>query len=163
MSAKPDVLSDLPARSSRGLAHSKLVGGSLVMLAGMVLVSLLNFGYNIAVARMLGAAEFSQAAAAVTLLMIVSCLTLAFQMVCAKFVAKNPTDAEKSHVYRGLLRRAWTAGLTLGFVLALFSRQVAAWLCRRQPWSWSSRSEWPSTFRSGFAAAACRASAGSAA
>ena len=105
----------------------------MVMLAGMVLVSLLNFGYNIAVARMLGAAEFSQAAAAVTLLMIVSCLTLAFQMVCAKFVARNQTNAEKSHVYRFLLRRAWAAAITLGLVLCLFSRQVASFLRMPSP------------------------------
>ncbi|ABF43612.1 hypothetical protein Acid345_4612 [Candidatus Koribacter versatilis Ellin345] len=136
MSTSPETLPGLPARQSRGLAqslriapaHSRLVGGSLIMLGGMVLVSLLNFGYNIAVARMLGAAEFSQAAAAVTLLMIVSCLTLAFQMVCAKFVARNATNSEKSHVYRALLRRAWTAGLSIGIVLTIFNRQVAAWL-----------------------------------
>jgi O-antigen/teichoic acid export membrane protein len=141
MSTKPEAWHALPARYSRGLAqslriapaHSKLVGGSMVMLAGMVLVSLLNFGYNIAVARMLGAAEFSQAAAAVTLLMIVSCLTLAFQMVCAKFVAKNETNGAKSQVYRSLLRQAWAAGLTFGLVLCLFSRQVAAWLRMPSP------------------------------
>jgi O-antigen/teichoic acid export membrane protein len=103
------------------------------MLAGTVLVSLLNFGYNIAVARMLGAAEFSQAAAAVTLLMLVSCLTLAFQMVCAKFVAKNAGPAEKSFVYRTLLRRAWGVGITCGLVLILFSRQVAEWLRMPSP------------------------------
>lgn len=136
MSTKPETLQALPSRDPRGMmrslklapSHSKLVGGSLIMLCGTVLVSLLNFGYNIAVARMLGAGEFSHAAAAVTLLMLVSCLTLAFQMVCAKFVAKNPEAGEKSFVYRGLLRRAWMVGLTVGVILAIFSSAVAGWL-----------------------------------
>lgn len=99
----------------------------------LALISLLNFGYNIAVARMLGAGEFSQAAAAVTLLMLVSCLTLAFQLVCAKFVAKNPTNAAKSYVYRSLLRRAWTVSITLGIVLILFSGPVSTWLRMPSP------------------------------
>jgi O-antigen/teichoic acid export membrane protein len=103
------------------------------MLAGTILVSLLNFGYNIAVARMLGAGEFSHAAAAVTLLMLVSCLTLAFQMVCAKFVARNPGAAERSYVYRSLLKRAWGVGITCGLVLSVFSRQVADWLRMPSP------------------------------
>jgi O-antigen/teichoic acid export membrane protein len=141
MSSKPETWPGFQARELRGFvrslrlkpAHSRLVGGSMIMLAGTVLVSLLNFGYNIAVARMLGAAEFSQAAAAVTLLMLISCLTLAFQMVCAKFVARNPTPANKAFVYRSLLRRAWMAGLTAGLVLCIFSRQVADWLRMPSP------------------------------
>ena len=141
MSTKPETWHDLPVRDFRGFVrsfrlhptHSKLVGGSLVMLAGTVLVALLNFGFNIAVGRMLGAAAFSQAAAAVTLLMLVSCLTLAFQMVCAKFVARNTTFSAKSHVYRSLLRRAWGVGLSIGVVLILFSRQVAEWLRMPSP------------------------------
>jgi O-antigen/teichoic acid export membrane protein len=103
------------------------------MLAGTILVSLLNFGYNIAVARMLGAAEFSHAAAAVTLLMLVSCLTLAFQLVCAKFVAKNATAASQSYAYHSLLRRSWTVGIALGAVLIVMSRAVTAWLRMPSP------------------------------
>src|ERR1700692_2752774 len=88
MSSKPEAWPGPQARELRGIvrsfrlqpAHSKLVGGSLVMLAGTILVSLLNFGYNIAVARMLGAGEFSHAAAAVTLLMLVFRLQLGFSM-----------------------------------------------------------------------------------
>ena len=48
-------------------AHAKILGGSLIMLFGSVFVSLANFGYNIGVARLLGPAGFSHAAAAVTI------------------------------------------------------------------------------------------------
>ena len=57
-------------------AHAKILGGSLIMLVGSIFVSLANFGYNIGVARMLGPADFSHAAAAVTILMLVSAITL---------------------------------------------------------------------------------------
>ncbi len=98
------------------------------MLVGSGLVSAVNFGYNVAVARMLGPADFGHAAAAVTLLMLVSCITLAFQLVCAKFIAKNENDHAKSAVYSSLLRRAWYVGVALGSLLILCSSPVAHYL-----------------------------------
>src|SRR4051794_36225536 len=70
-------------------SHSRILGGSIVMLLGSGLVSGVNFAYNVAVARLLGPSLFGHAAAAVTLLMLVSAVTLAFQLVCAKLVARN--------------------------------------------------------------------------
>jgi O-antigen/teichoic acid export membrane protein len=112
----------------RGTANSRILGGSLVMLFGSSLVSAVNFGYNIAVARLLGPVAFGHAAAAVTLLMLVSAITLAFQLVCAKFVARNETAAAKSQVYRQLLRRAWIVGILLGSGLCAASGVVAQYL-----------------------------------
>src|SRR5512146_1890873 len=79
------AIAQLRAQSSQ----SRILSGSVVMLIGSALVSLVNFGYNVAVARLLGPVRFGHAAAAVTLLMIFSAITLAFQLVCAKFVARN--------------------------------------------------------------------------
>jgi O-antigen/teichoic acid export membrane protein len=109
-------------------AHSRILGGSLVMLFGSSLVSVVNFGYNIAVARLLGPAAFGHAAAAVTLLMLVSAITLSFQLVCAKFVARNTTVGGKSAVYAKLLRRAWIVGILLGSALCLAAGPVAQYL-----------------------------------
>ena len=53
-------------------SHAKILNGSIVLLIGSVFVSLANFGYNIGVARLLGPSDFSHAAAAVTILMLVS-------------------------------------------------------------------------------------------
>ncbi len=108
--------------------QARVIGGSLTMLVGSGLVSAVNFGYNVAVARMLGPADFGHAAAAVTLLMIVSCITLAFQLVCAKFIAKNENDHARSAVYGSLLRRAWYVGIALGSLLILCSSPVAHYL-----------------------------------
>jgi O-antigen/teichoic acid export membrane protein len=59
------------------------------MLVGSVLVAGINFGFNASMARLLGPALFAQVAAVVTLLMLASAVSLSFQMVCAKFVARN--------------------------------------------------------------------------
>jgi O-antigen/teichoic acid export membrane protein len=118
-------------RSER--THARIFGGSLTMLIGSGLVSAVNFGYNVAVARMLGPSEFGHAAAAVTLLMLVSAITLAFQLVCAKFIAKNDSDRAKSAVYSTLLHRAWYVGIALGSLLILCSSPVAHYLRMPSP------------------------------
>lgn len=113
---------------------SLLLSGSLVMLLGSGLVSLINFGFNVAMARMLGPAEFADVTVAVTLLMLFSAMTLSFQLVGAKFVALNKSPAAKSAVYRELMCRAWLVSLPLGAALALFSGSVARYLRIPDPW-----------------------------
>jgi O-antigen/teichoic acid export membrane protein len=135
MSAPSEILAAPPRtwRSSiaglRGQSHhAQVFNGSMIMLVGSTLVSLVNFGYNIAVARMLGPSNFSQAAAAVTLLMLVSCITLAFQLTCAKFVAKNESLATKAHLYQTLRRKAWYVGTMLGGGVIVFSSLISGYL-----------------------------------
>lgn len=108
--------------------HARLISGSVVMLVGSGVVSAVNFGYNVAVARLLGPAAFGHAAAAVTLLMLVSAITLAFQLVCAKFVARNETAGAKAAVFRTLMRRSWYVGILLGSLLIVASGPVAHYL-----------------------------------
>lgn len=109
-------------------SHSQILGGSLLMLVGSTLVSVFNFAYNVVVAQLLGPVGFGHAAAAVTLLMLVSAITLAFQLVCAKFVARNASSGAQAAVYRNLMRRAWGIGLGLGGGLCLASGAVASYL-----------------------------------
>jgi len=104
------------------------------MLTGSALVSVLNFAYNVAVARMLGPAGFGHAAVAITLLMFVSAVTLSFQLVCAKLVARSESVAEKAAVYQRLMHRAWKIGLGVGVGLALSSTLLARYLNLPSPW-----------------------------
>lgn len=108
--------------------HAQVFNGSMIMLVGSTLVSLVNFGYNVAVARLLGPGNFSQAAAAVTLLMLVSSITLAFQLTCAKFVAKNDSPPTRAYLYRTLRRKAWYVGTTLGGGVIIFSALISDYL-----------------------------------
>ena len=115
-------------------AHAKILSGSLIMLFGSVFVSLANFGYNIGVARLLGPADFSHAAAAVTILMLISAITLAFQLVCAKLVAKSESVEAKAAVFQLLHKKSWWVGITLGAAMLLANSILASYLRLSSPW-----------------------------
>jgi O-antigen/teichoic acid export membrane protein len=118
---------------SAGGTEGKVFNGSVIMLSGSVLVSLANLGYNIGVAHLLGPRDFSQAAAAVTLLMLASCINLAYQLVTAKLIAKTSVPSERAAVYQYLLRRAWIVGFGLSALMIGASRWIAAYLRMTSP------------------------------
>lgn len=143
MTTKPGTMAILPnglgwrgavasLRSER--TSSVILGGSLIMLVGSGLVSAFNFAYNVSIARLLGPADFGHASAAVTLLMLISAITLSFQLVCAKFVAKNATPGARASVYRSLLRKAWLVGIPLALLLIVASPAIASYLRLPTPW-----------------------------
>jgi O-antigen/teichoic acid export membrane protein len=119
-----------PQRSAR----STMLNGSAIMLVAMMLVNVFNFAYNMVMARMLGPAAFGNINAAVTLLLLASCISLAFQLVCAKFVARKHSDSSKAAVVHGLLGNAWMVSLAVGAVLFLAQKPVAAYLNVPSPW-----------------------------
>jgi len=145
MSAHSDTVLVRPPKESRwdGIVarwcpqyahHARILNGSIVLLVGSIFVSLANFGYNIGVARMLGPSDFSHAAAAVTILMLISALTLSFQLVCTKLVAKAVTDESKASVYQHLMKRAWVIGIGLGVFMLLTSSVLTAYLRLSSQW-----------------------------
>jgi O-antigen/teichoic acid export membrane protein len=124
------MMANPQARSVR----SRVLGGSLIMLVSMMLVNLFNFAYNVVMARMLGPGEFGHINAAVTILLLASCVSLAFQLVCTKFVARNEAPGAKAGVVHTLLSKAWIASLTLGLALFLAQKPVARYLNLPNPW-----------------------------
>src|SRR6202044_3380592 len=107
---------------------SQLLGGSLTLLAGSGLVGVTNLLYNVVTARLLGPTGFAHATAVYTILMLLSCITLAFQVVCAKYVAKGATAEDRTHVFASLHQRSWIAGIGIGLLLFLFGRPVTTFL-----------------------------------
>jgi O-antigen/teichoic acid export membrane protein len=108
--------------------RSRVLSGSMIMLVSSVIVGITNFLYNILIARQLGAVDFGHAAVAYTVIMLLSCFTLSFQLVCAKFVAQNHSLPAKAAVYNRLSRRAWIVGIVLAIVVALGSGPVTGYL-----------------------------------
>src|SRR5262249_17228955 len=91
----PVAVAAVPQRKT---VHATMLSGSLIMLTNMTLVNLFNFAYTVVMARKLVPAEFGHINAAVTLLLLASCVSLSFQLVCTKFVARNESAAGKAAV-----------------------------------------------------------------
>lgn len=133
-----DSAATLPGRSNLLLAvaahlrrkdpQAIVLNGSIIMLLSSTLVSVLNFAYNVVMARMLGPSKFGHVTASVTLLMLASAVTLSFQLVCAKFVARNRTAGAKAGVYRTLLGKAWMLSLALGGAVFASQQRIAGYL-----------------------------------
>jgi O-antigen/teichoic acid export membrane protein len=109
-------------------ARSRLLTGSLTLLAGTGIVSAANLVYNLAIARLLGPAGFGHATAVYTLLMLMSAVTLSFQIVCTKLIANHPVVEEKAAVYARLHHRAWITGITVCFLMVLFRDAITEYL-----------------------------------
>jgi O-antigen/teichoic acid export membrane protein len=106
----------------------RLLSGSAIMLASSVFVGGVNLIYNFAVAHQLGAGKFGHASVIYTLLMLLSSVTLSFQLVCSKYVAKSGSISDRVAIYRLLHRRAWVAGILVGAALALVSSNITRYL-----------------------------------
>lgn len=118
----------------RGSRHSRILGGSAIMLVSSAVVAAVNFAYNVHVAQRLGPAEFGHVAASVSLLLLASALTLSFQIVCAKYVARGASDAARVAVYHRLRRRAWQVGAALGALLLAAALPLTWFLRFPTPW-----------------------------
>lgn len=114
--------------NSRRSLRDAILTGSMTLLVGSGLVSGINLIYNILIARSLGAAGFGHAVSIYTLLMLLSAVTLSFQFVCSKFIAKNAALPAKAAVYQALHRGSWFAGALIGVSLTLGSHAIATYL-----------------------------------
>jgi len=136
-SPKPSI-SGPPSSESSGFSgaspggaqalKSQLLGGSLTLLAGSGLVGIANLAYNVVTARLLGPTGFAHATAVYTMLMLLSAITLSFQVVCAKYIAKTWSQDDRAAVFASLHQRAWIAGIAVGLVIFLLQKQLTAYL-----------------------------------
>jgi O-antigen/teichoic acid export membrane protein len=108
--------------------QARVLSGSFVLLTGSGLVTAINFLYNIAVARFLGPIGFGHATAVYTLLILISAVTLSFQIVTAKVVAQQSSFEGKSTTYRGFHRSAWRCGILVAMLLFVFQKAIAGYL-----------------------------------
>jgi O-antigen/teichoic acid export membrane protein len=88
----------------------------------------MNLVYNLALAHALGADRFGHASVVYTVLMLLSAVTLSFQLLCSKFVAKSDSLSEKIAIYRFLHRRAFIFGIGISLLLAYSSPMISRYL-----------------------------------
>jgi O-antigen/teichoic acid export membrane protein len=108
--------------------QARMLSGSFVLLLGSGLAAVINFIYNMSVARFLGPTAFGHATAVYTLLILISAVTLSFQIVPAKVVAQQRSPEAKGAVYRAFHRSAWGCGILIALLLVLFSNGIASFL-----------------------------------
>src|SRR5207253_7172188 len=132
ISAASEVLREGAAqvwgRGSSGTLRARVLSGSMIMLVSSGLVGAMNLVYNLAIAHGLGAAGFGHASAVYTVLMLLSSVTLSFQLLCSKFVAQADSVEAKIGIYKFLLRRAWVYGTGITLLLVLSSSVITEYL-----------------------------------
>jgi O-antigen/teichoic acid export membrane protein len=60
--------------------------------------------------------------------MLLSSVTLSFQLVCSKFVARSESGKEKLAIYKLLHRWSWVCGVLLGTLIAGTSGAISRYL-----------------------------------
>ena len=113
---------------SRKTLQARIVSGSIVLLSGSGLNTAINLAYNIAVARFLGPKGFGHATVIYTILVLLSAITLAFQLIATKIVAQQPSPEAKSAVYRLFHRASWICGIVVALGLVVFQGGIADYL-----------------------------------
>jgi O-antigen/teichoic acid export membrane protein len=108
--------------------QARIVSGSVVLLSGSGLTTAINLAYNLVIARYLGPKSFGHATVVYTLLTLLSAVTLSYQIVCSKIIAKQESEEGKAAAYRMFHRSAWVCGLGVALVLTLFRGGIAAYL-----------------------------------
>lgn len=119
------VTSVVPPRRT---LQARIVSGSLVLLSGSGLNTVINLVYNIEIARALGPRGFGHATVIYTILVLLSAVTLAIQIMTAKFVARQDSLPTKTAVYRLFHRASWVCGVVVALLLVLFQRELSTYL-----------------------------------
>jgi len=107
---------------------ARIISGSVVLLSGSTLATVVNLAYNVAIARFLGPRGFGHATAVYTLLTITSAVTLSFQIISTKAVAQQSSVPSRDAVYRDLHRGAWGFGALVALLLFLFRQGITDYL-----------------------------------
>ncbi len=100
----------------------------MVLLSGSSLATILSLGYNIVIGWYLGPKSFGHATVVYSLLVLLSAVSFAFQIVAAKVVAQQPSTETKAEVYRRFHRSAIGCGISVALVLLLFRQGITDYL-----------------------------------
>jgi O-antigen/teichoic acid export membrane protein len=100
----------------------------MVLLTGSGLATILSLAYNIVIGWYLGPKSFGHATVVYSLLVLLSAVSFAFQIVAAKVVAQQPSAEAKAEAYRCFHRSAIGCGISVALVLLLFRQGITDYL-----------------------------------
>jgi len=98
------------------------------LLTGSGLATILSLAYNIVIGWYLGPKSFGHATVVYSLLVLLSAVSFAFQIVAAKVVAQQPSAEAKAEAYRCFHRSAIGCGISVALVLLLFRQGITDYL-----------------------------------
>lgn len=117
----------------RASSLKKLGGGSVTLVAAMMVVNAVNFGINIWLASVLAPETFGDISLMVTLLLVAGVLASVLQLTTSVAVLDPARDSAKDlRAMRLLTNRIGNGG---ALVLAVCSFQLAEWLRMETPWA----------------------------
>lgn len=100
----------------------KLTTEQLFMLSVLV-VNGGNYLYNLILGRLLGPAQFADAAVLITFLLVLSFMAMTFQLVTAKFSVVFEKESFQDFISR-IYKQAAMVGISLGIVIVFFSNEL---------------------------------------
>ncbi|WP_282041577.1 oligosaccharide flippase family protein [Winogradskyella flava] len=104
------------------LKSRKLTPEQLFMLS-VLAVNGGNYLYNLILGRVLGPAQFADAAVLITFLLVLSFIAMTFQLVTAKFSVLFEDGLFKSFIAK-VYKQAFFTGLLLGLLIIVFASQL---------------------------------------
>ena len=104
------------------LKTKKITPEQLFMLSVLV-VNGGNYLYNLILGRLLGPAQFADAAVLITFLLVLSFAAMTFQLVTAKFSVLFENEVFKSFISK-VYKNALLVGVLMGILIIMFANQL---------------------------------------
>ncbi len=105
------------------ILKSKKITPEQVFMLSVLAVNGGNYLYNLILGRVLGPAQFADAAVLITFLLVLSFVAMTFQLVTAKFSVVFENDTFKNFVSK-IYKNATIVGLGLGALIIVFANQL---------------------------------------
>lgn len=107
------------------ILKTKKISPEQLFMLSVLAVNGGNYLYNLILGRVLGPAQFADAAVLITFLLVLSFVAMTFQLVTAKFSVVFENDTFKNFISK-IYKNATIVGLGLGALIIVFANQLQA-------------------------------------
>ena len=107
------------------ILKTKKISPEQLFMLSVLVVNGGNYLYNLILGRVLGPAQFADAAVLITFLLVLSFVAMTFQLVTAKFSVVFENDTFKNFISK-IYKNATIVGLGLGALIIVFANQLQA-------------------------------------